>query len=127
MLAADVAHALRQLLVAQERKDSFGALLRGVDEIAGLAVDELERNAAHVARHHRPSFPQRFRDHQAEPFPHRFLDHNLRPLEGVYLYVADAVQVRENVNVVVLPGAPDGALVPGPALRIVVRHRGDED
>ena len=49
-------HLVGLVGVVEEVEDAAGALLDGVDEIAGLAVDDLEGDAADVAGDDGPAF-----------------------------------------------------------------------
>ncbi len=118
---------LAERRVAQDVERARRALLDGVDEVARLAVGDLQRDAADVAADERPALPQRLGDGQAEALARRLLDHDLgERLEGVDLDRADVVEVVEDVDVRVAVRVRERRVVEVPALGVVGRHRADE-
>ena len=93
---------LAQLGVAEDLDARLGGLLGRVDQVAGLAVLDLERDAAHVAGDRGPRLPERLGDRQAESLADRLLQHHVGlRLERVDLDRADVVEVVEDLDVLV--------------------------
>ena len=81
---------------------ALGGLLGRVHQEAGLAVLDLERDAADVAGDRRAALPERLGDGQAEALADRLLQHHVGlGLEGVDLDRADVVEVVEDLDVLV--------------------------
>src|SRR5829696_2897882 len=75
-LLARAADAPPELGVLQDLGAAVGGLVRRVDEVAVLAVNDLQRDAADVPGHGRPALPERFGHGQAEALADRLLhDH----------------------------------------------------
>src|SRR5665647_1378209 len=86
--------------IGQHLQTALGALRGGLDEAAGHAVLDLQRDAADVAAEGGPSLPQGLGDGEAEALAGGLLqDHVGLALEGVDLYRADVVDVGENEDV----------------------------
>ena len=118
VLLAAAAEALAQLGIGEHLGAAQRALLAGVDQEPGLAVLDLERNAADVAGDRRASLPECLGDGQAEALADRLLqdDVGLR-LEGVDLDRSDVVEVVEDLDVRVRVRVLEGPLEELPALR----------
>src|SRR5215216_1569161 len=116
-----------QLRVLQDLDAPLGRLLRRGDEVAVLAVDDLQRDPADVPADRRAPLPERLRHSQPEPLADRLLhdDVGLR-LECVHLDRADVVEVVEDLDVRIRAGVLEGAVEELPALGVVGRHRTDQ-
>src|SRR6185437_17026451 len=68
---AFAAERLAEPGVVEDLEAALGALLGGVDEEAGDAVLDLQRDAADVAADRRPPLPERLGDGQPEPLADR--------------------------------------------------------
>ena len=98
-----------------------------VDEEAVHAVFDLQRDAAAPAADDRPALPQSLAHGEPEAFAQRLLHHDVgRALERVDLHVADLLDVRQQVDVVVAGARFVGQLPVVEALGIVGRHRARE-
>src|ERR1700709_813167 len=120
MFLARPPEPLAELGGGEDLEAARGALLGGVDQEAGLAVCDLQWDAANVAADRRPPLPQRLGHGQAEALADRLLqaDVGLR-LEGVDLDRADVVEVVEDLDVGVALGVLEGVLEELPALRVI--------
>src|SRR5690349_14460422 len=79
--------------VAEDLDAALGGLVGGGHQVAVLAVDDLQRNAADVPADRRPPLPERLGDGQAEALADRLLQHDVGlRLERVHLDRADVVQ-----------------------------------
>lgn len=113
--------------IGQHLQAALGALRGGLDEVAGHAVLDLQRNAADVAADGGPAHPQGLGDGEAEALAVGLLqDHVGLALEGVGLYRADVVDVGEDEDVRVAADMLDDLLEVVPALWVVARHGDDE-
>src|SRR5207342_1334751 len=91
-LLAGTAQPPAQLRVLEDLDGALRGILGGGDEISILPLDDLERNAAHVAADCRAALPERLRDRQAEALPDRLLHDQVGlRLEGVHLDRPDVV------------------------------------
>ena len=123
---AGFAELAAPIRVFEEFESTCGAFFDGVDEESAPLVLELEGNASGAARRRRGSLPERFRDHQPEALAERFLDHDLGDaLESVDLDVADAGEIGEHVDAVIVAGCVLDLAVDVPALGVVEGHRAD--
>src|SRR3954447_4989320 len=77
VLLAGAAEGLAELRLPEDAQRPLGALLRARDQVAGLPVLDLERDAADVAADERPRLPERLRHGQAEALSRRLLDQHL--------------------------------------------------
>src|SRR5690348_1978663 len=126
-LAAALAHLARAGRIAHQFQHALGALFDARHQIARLAILNLQRNAADIAADDWAALPQPLRDGQAEALAERLLQHDRRhALEGVHLDIADAVHVREQVDIGIAVGVVLRALVVFHALRVVMGHRADQ-
>src|SRR5215210_3932562 len=116
-----------QLRVPQDLDAALCGLVRGGDQVAVLAVDDLQGDAAHVTADRRPPLPERLGDRQPEALADRLLQHHVRlRLERVDLDRPDVVEVVEDLDVGIRSGVFERAMEELPALRIVCGHRADQ-
>src|SRR5690606_32133845 len=73
VLLARLAEPLGELGIAQEIERALRRLLDRGDQKARLAVDDLQRDAAHVAADRRPALPERLGDGEPEALANRLL------------------------------------------------------
>ena len=114
--------------IGEQVDGALRALLDGVDEVAVVAVADLQLDAAGPSADHRPALPEPFAHGEAEALADRLLHHHVGDaLERVDLHRTDLVEVREQVDVAVA-GARGLGVVPHPeALGVVGGHRAGED
>src|SRR3954454_8262850 len=126
-LLAGAAEPAAELGVLEDRGGALGGFVRGRDQVAVLAVDDLQRDATHVAADRRAPLPERLGDGQPEALPDRLLhDHVGLRLEGVHLDRPDVVQVVEDLDVGIGLGVLEGAVEELPALGVIRSHRADQ-
>ena len=70
MLLAGLSHALRHLGVLEQVDYPVSTLLDSINQVAGFAIDDLQRDTANVASNYRTPLPQSLRNYQPEAFPH---------------------------------------------------------
>src|SRR5450756_118037 len=127
VLLAQQSHAPVLLGLRQDLEAPLRTLSRGLDEIPGDAVLDLQRDPRYVAADGRPRLPQPLGDGEAEALARGLLhDHVGVALEGVDLHRAHVVEVGQDEHVGVGAHVLDHLLEIFPALRVVARHRSDE-
>src|SRR3954453_13825884 len=127
VLLATPPEVLGQCRIAEDAQRAVRALLDRGDQIAGLSVVHLERDASDPATDERPGLPDGLADREPEALARRLLDDHVGVgLEGVDLDRADVVEVVEDVDVRVAGGVGDGGVEEVPAPRVVGGHGADE-
>jgi len=112
VLAARLAHLIGRRRTPQQLYRPIGTLVDTVDEIAGLSVENLERNTSYCSRNNRTALPKRLGHYQTKALAQGFLDHDVGcPLESVYLPVTYPLQIGQQMDIVILSGMPGRALV----------------
>src|SRR3954447_5465739 len=126
-LLSGAAEPASQLRVLKDLDGVLRGLVGRGDQVSVLPVDDLQRDAPHVAADRRAPLPERLGDRQSEALADRLLhDHVGLRLEGVHLDRADVVEVVEDLDVRIRAGVLEGAVEELPALRVVGGHRADQ-
>ena len=113
--------------IGQQLDRALRALVDRVDEVAVLAVADLQHDAAGPPADDRPALPETLGHGEAEALAQRLLDHDVGgPLERVDLHVADLLDVREQVDVLVVAARRLDLLPDLEALGVVGGHRARE-
>src|SRR3954454_15997167 len=116
-----------ELGVLEDLRAALGCLVGRVDQVAVLAIDDLQRNAADVPGDRRSAFPEGLRHRQPEALADRLLQDDVGlGLKRVHLDCPDVVQVVEDLDVRVRSRVLEGAVEELPALGVVGRHRSDQ-
>src|SRR5207245_8307716 len=89
---------------------------------------ELEPDPPDVPAHDRDALPHRFADDETESLSEGLRDRDVRlSLGDVDLERANPAEVRHEVDIGILARVPGRSLKPHPPLRLVARHRSDEE
>src|SRR5262249_21211376 len=126
-LLAGPSQPATEFRVEQDVDAAPGSLLRRGDQVAVLAVDDLQRDPADIPPDRRAPLPERLGHCQPEALPDRLLhDHVGLGLERVHLDRSDVVEVVEDLDVRIRPGVLEGPVEELPALRVIGGHRADQ-